>query len=140
MGFIEVHGPFIRCFPLNGGQRSPMTVAQPGVYPQRPGRRWLNPVYPDDPALSRKGLLLETDHQAIAAGIEPQHVVRFGGRTIETATLTDGIAMHPAVAAQILVGMQMHVLSWWTRDPSVAPRAVIVDTLTKVRLSGLNTA
>jgi TetR/AcrR family fatty acid metabolism transcriptional regulator len=46
----------------------------------------------------------------------------------------------PAVAAQILVGMQMHVLSWWTRDPSVAPRELIVDTLTKVRLSGLNTA
>jgi len=44
----------------------------------------------------------------------------------------------PAVAAQILVGMQMHVLSWWMRDPSVAPREVIIDTLTKVRLSGLN--
>jgi AcrR family transcriptional regulator len=45
----------------------------------------------------------------------------------------------PKVAAQMLVGMQMHVLSWWTRDPSIAPREAIVDTLTKVRLSGLNT-
>ena len=46
----------------------------------------------------------------------------------------------PAVAAQTLVGMQMHVLSWWTRDPSVAPREEVIDTLTKVRLSGLHPA
>ncbi len=44
----------------------------------------------------------------------------------------------PAVAAQTLVGMQMHVLSWWTRDPGVAPREVLIDTLTKVRLSGVH--
>lgn len=46
----------------------------------------------------------------------------------------------PAVAARALVGMQMHVLSWWTQDPSRAPRGVVVDTLTKIRVSGLHPA
>jgi len=30
------------------------------------------------------------------------------------------------------------VLHWWTQDPSRAPREVVVDTITRLRLSGLH--
>ena len=43
----------------------------------------------------------------------------------------------PAVAALALVGMQMHVMSWWIQDPSRASREAVIDTLARVQLSGL---
>ena len=94
----------------------------------------------DHPAICR--ILFSTEVANTAIGPE---VLRLLAGMQEDA-LREGIArghvrsdVDPKVAAQILVGMQMHVLSWWTRDPSVSPREVIIDTLTKVRLSGLNT-
>lgn len=47
------------------------------------------------------------------------------------------IDVDPAVAAQALAGMLLRVLGWWTRDPGVASRAVVVDTLTKLQLAAL---
>ena len=46
----------------------------------------------------------------------------------------------PAVAAHAVIGMLTQVLHWWTQDPSRAPREVVVDTITKLRLSGLHAA
>jgi len=47
--------------------------------------------------------------------------------------------LHPAVASHAVIGMVTHVLRWWTKDPSQAPRELVVDTLTKLRLFGLHT-
>jgi AcrR family transcriptional regulator len=45
--------------------------------------------------------------------------------------------LEPRVAALAVVGMFTQVLDWWTRNPGVIPREVVVDTLTRLRLSGL---
>lgn len=44
----------------------------------------------------------------------------------------------PAVAAQALVGMQSRVLIWWNEDRRRASRAAVIDTLAKLRLSGVH--
>lgn len=41
------------------------------------------------------------------------------------------------VASEAIVGMLIRVLDWWTRDPSRATREAVVETLTRLRLSGL---
>jgi hypothetical protein len=46
--------------------------------------------------------------------------------------------LDPAVAAQAVIGMLNQVLHWWTQDPSRASREVVVDTVTRLRLSGLH--
>ena len=46
--------------------------------------------------------------------------------------------LDPGVAAHAVIGMLTQVLRWWTQDPSQAPREVVVDTVTKVRLFGLH--
>lgn len=43
-----------------------------------------------------------------------------------------------AVAAQALVGMQSRVLMWWLEDRKRASRAAVIDTLAKIRLSGVH--
>ena len=43
-----------------------------------------------------------------------------------------------AVAAQALVGMQARVLAWWIQNPRRASRRAVIDTLTKLRLSGIH--
>jgi AcrR family transcriptional regulator len=95
----------------------------------------------EHPALCR--ILFSTEVAATAIGAEVLNLLA----GMQEDGLREGMAegyfrndVDPAVAAQTLVGMQMHVLSWWTRDPSVAPREVVIDTLTKVRLSGLHPA
>jgi hypothetical protein len=42
-----------------------------------------------------------------------------------------------AVIAQALVGMQARVVVWWLADGKRTPRAVVVDSLAKLRLTGL---
>jgi TetR/AcrR family fatty acid metabolism transcriptional regulator len=46
--------------------------------------------------------------------------------------------LDPAVAAHAVIGMLIQVLHWWTQDPSRAPREVVIDTVTGLRLSGLH--
>ena len=46
--------------------------------------------------------------------------------------------LDPAVAAHAVIGMLTQVLHWWTQDPSRAPREVVIDTVTGLRLSGLH--
>ena len=59
--------------------------------------------------------------------------------------LREGIAegyfradLDPGVAARAVIGMLIQVLHWWTQDPSRAPREVVIDTVTGLRLSGLH--
>jgi AcrR family transcriptional regulator len=46
--------------------------------------------------------------------------------------------IHAAVAAQALVGMQSRVLMWWIEDRKRASRTAVIDTLAKLRLSGIH--
>ena len=41
----------------------------------------------------------KADDEPIVTGIELQYVIRFGGRAVQPAALTDGIAVQPAVTA-----------------------------------------
>lgn len=42
----------------------------------------------------------------------------------------------PAVMAQALVGMLARVVRWWLEDPSRASRETVIETLTRIQLSG----
>jgi AcrR family transcriptional regulator len=44
--------------------------------------------------------------------------------------------LHPAAAAQALVGMVTRVIAWWAEDPSRAPRESVVETLTRLHPVG----
>jgi AcrR family transcriptional regulator len=42
----------------------------------------------------------------------------------------------PAVMSQALVGMLARVVRWWLEDPSRASRETVIETLTRIQLSG----
>jgi AcrR family transcriptional regulator len=95
----------------------------------------------EDPALCR--LLFSTEIHATAIGAEILGLLT----SMQEDRLREGMAegyfrsdVEPAVAARALVGMQIHVLRWWAQDLARVPREVVIDTLTKVRLSGLHPA
>jgi len=46
----------------------------------------------------------------------------------------------PHLAARAEGGMNLGLLSWWAENPTLATREEIVDTLAKIRLSGLHAA
>jgi AcrR family transcriptional regulator len=46
-------------------------------------------------------------------------------------------SMHPAVAAQAIVGMWTRVVTWWAESPGRAPRAAVLQTLVDLQLSGI---
>ncbi len=45
-------------------------------------------------------------------------------------------ALDPAVLSQALVGMLARVVAWWVEDPTRASRETVIDTLTRIQLSG----
>jgi AcrR family transcriptional regulator len=93
----------------------------------------------EHPALFQ--ILFSTEVAATAAGAE-----LLGSLTAhQEERLREGMAegyfradLDPAVAAHAVIGMLTQVLRWWTHDPSQAPREVVVDTITKLRLFGLH--
>jgi AcrR family transcriptional regulator len=93
----------------------------------------------EHPALFR--ILFSTEVAATAVGAE-----LLGYLTAhQEERLREGMAegffcadLDPAVAAQAVMGMLAQVLHWWTQDPRRAPREVVVDTVTRLRLSGLH--
>ncbi len=44
--------------------------------------------------------------------------------------------LDPAVLSQALVGMWARVIAWWAEDPSRAEREHVIETLTRIQLSG----
>lgn len=46
-------------------------------------------------------------------------------------------SLHPAVAAQAIVGMWARVVTWWAESPGRAPRAAVLETLVDLQLSGI---
>jgi TetR/AcrR family fatty acid metabolism transcriptional regulator len=93
----------------------------------------------EHPALLQ--ILFSTEVATTAAGAE-----LLGSLTAhQEGRLREGMAegyfradLDPAVAAHAVIGMLTQVLRWWTQDPSRAPREVVVDTITKLRLFGLH--
>ena len=93
----------------------------------------------EHPALFQ--ILFSTEVATTAAGAE-----LLGSLTAhQEERLREGMAegyfradLDPGVAAHAVIGMLTQVLRWWTQDPSQAPREVVVDTITKVRLFGLH--
>jgi AcrR family transcriptional regulator len=93
----------------------------------------------EHPALFQ--ILFSTEVATTAAGAE-----LLGSLTAhQEERLREGMAegyfradLDPAVAAHAVIGMLTQVLRWWTHDPSQAPREVVVDTITKLRLFGLH--
>jgi TetR/AcrR family fatty acid metabolism transcriptional regulator len=85
--------------------------------------------------------LFSTEVAATAAGAE-----LLGSLTAhQEERLREGMAegyfradLDPGVAAHAVIGMLTQVLRWWTQDQSQAPREVVVDTITKLRLFGLH--
>ncbi len=54
--------------------------------------------------------------------------------------IPDGLVtadIDPVVAAHGVVGMLLQVLDWWTRNPGAATADTVIETLTRLRLSGL---
>ncbi len=54
--------------------------------------------------------------------------------------IPDGLVtanIDPVVAAHGAVGMLLQVLDWWTRNPGAATAETVIETLTRLRLSGL---
>ena len=45
-------------------------------------------------------------------------------------------ALDPAVLSQALVGMMARVVAWWAEDPRRATREQVIETLTRIQLSG----
>ncbi len=41
-----------------------------------------------------------------------------------------------SVLSQALVGMWARVVAWWAQDPTRAPRAAVIETLTRIQLEG----
>jgi len=94
----------------------------------------------EHPALFQ--ILFSTEVAATAAGAELRDLLT----AHQEERLREGMAegyfrgdLDPAVAAQAVMGMLTQVLHWWTQDPSWAPREVVIDTVTRLRLSGLHT-
>ena len=93
----------------------------------------------EHPALFQ--ILFSTEVATTAAGAE-----LLGALTAhQEERLREGMAegyfradLDPAVAAHAVIGMLIQVLHWWTQDPSRAPREVVIDTVTGLRLSGLH--
>ena len=47
-------------------------------------------------------------------------------------------AIDPLVAAHAVVGMLVQVLNWWSRNPDAVPVDRVIETLTRLRLSGIH--
>jgi AcrR family transcriptional regulator len=48
--------------------------------------------------------------------------------------------LHSAVASQALVGMIARVMAWWAEEPGRAPRNDVIETLSRLQLTGLGPA
>jgi len=55
--------------------------------------------------------------------------------------IADGVlerALDSAVAAQALVGMIARVMAWWAEEPGRAPQSDVIETLSRLQLTGLS--
>jgi AcrR family transcriptional regulator len=87
-------------------------------------------------------ILFSTEVATTAAGAELRESLVAHQEERLRAGMADGYFradLDSAVAAHAVIGMLTQVLYWWTQDPGRAPREVVVDTVTRLRLSGLHT-
>lgn len=82
---------------------------------------------PDADAAAVESVVLDT----LAGGIAARRRER-----IAAGQLSPNV--DPDVLAQGLVGMLARVIAWWVEDPRRAPREAVIETLTRIQLSGTN--
>jgi len=58
------------------------------------------------------------------------------GRRRDIATGEMPLEIEPRVLSQALVGMLSRVLLWWIEDPDPVARETVIETLTRIQLSG----
>lgn len=84
-------------------------------------------------------LLFSSDADAAAIGSDVLNLlaatIAEGRRELAAAgVVSDG--PDPAVLGQAVVGMWSRVLSWWSEDPTRASRKSVIETLTRIQLTG----
>lgn len=62
------------------------------------------------------------------------------GRRHRIAHGETSAALDPVILSQALVGMWARVIAWWVEDPSRASRTTLIETLTKIQLTGTHPA
>jgi hypothetical protein len=87
-------------------------------------RELLRIVFSDD-ASAEGSALLDSFSRSIAEGRR---------QAIETGEMPREI--DAGVVSQAIVGMFVRVLLWWIEDPEPAPRETVIETLTRIQLSG----
>jgi len=79
----------------------------------------------------------DSDAAAVSADVLDELAGAIALKRRERASLArDGTGLDPAVTSQALVGMWARVVGWWAEDPSRAPRDVVIETLSRIQLSG----
>ena len=76
-----------------------------------------------------------------AAEIESELLDKFAadiarGRSLKVESGEMPAELDPAVVSQALVGMLLRVIRWWLEDPSRVTRETLIETLTRIQLSG----
>lgn len=85
-------------------------------------------------------ILFGRNHEAAGVGVD---VLAFLAEEIERNLRARGSAgllaqgVDPAVAAQALVGMRARIVAWWAEEPGRIPREAVIESLSRIQVSGL---
>jgi TetR/AcrR family acrAB operon transcriptional repressor len=90
---------------------------------------------------NRDVMLIIFGNDADAAEIESELLDRLAadiarGRSLKVESGEMPAEIDPAVMSQALVGMLARVVRWWLEDPTRATKATLIETLTRIQLSG----
>jgi TetR/AcrR family acrAB operon transcriptional repressor len=90
---------------------------------------------------NRDVMLIIFGNDTEAAQIESELLDRFAadiarGRSLKVESGEMPAEIDPVVMSQALVGMLARVIRWWLEDPTRATRATLIETLTRIQLSG----
>ena len=90
---------------------------------------------------NREVMLIIFGNDTEAAQIESELLDKFAadiarGRSLKVESGEMPVEIDPAVMSQALVGMLARVIRWWLEDPSRATRETVIETLTRIQLSG----
>ena len=90
---------------------------------------------------NRDVVLIIFGNDTEAAEIESELLDKFAadiarGRSLMVESGEMPAEIDPAVMSQALVGMLVRVIRWWLEDPTRVTRETLIETLTRIQLSG----
>ena len=97
----------------------------------------------DFPAANRDRIRILFSAESGAAGsalLDSRAVSIAQGRQRAIATGEMPREIDAAVLSQALVGLLARVVLWWIEDPARASRETVIETLTRIQLSGTHPA